>query len=315
MRVLVVGGSGAVGRPLLPMLVAAGHEVHATTRSQSRAGEIESAGATAEIVDLLESGAPARLVDRVRPDVVIDQLTSLPQDFDPRNLDEAYAANNQIKRLASAPLIEASESAGVRRYILQSLAFLYRPGKQIATEGDPEWLDAPAPFGEGVRLLVENERRVISSASFEGVILRYGFFYGPGTWYETGGSTLEAVRTRQYPLIGAATGIYSLIHVADAASAALAAVDRGSGIYNIVDDDPAPLNELIPEVAAMIDAAPPRRVPAFVARFVAGKYLTTAALKLAGASNDRAKAELGWEPQIASWRTGLRDYRDSIPGG
>lgn len=311
MRVLLVGGLGAVGRPLLPLLTAAGHEVHATTRSDARAGEIAAFGATPEVVDLLEDGVATDLIERVQPQAVIDQLTSLPQDFDPRKLKKAYDANNRIKRVGSGALIAAAEAGGVRRYILQSIAFLYAPGRRVSSESDPVWIDAPAPFRAGVETVTANERRVVDNRSMEGVVLRYGFFYGPGTWYATGGSTYEAVRKRQYPLIGTAGGVYSMLHVSDAATATLAAVERGSGIYNVVDDDPAPLNELVPEFAGLIGAGRPFRIPAWLAGVVAGRYLTEAALSLAGASNARAKADLGWTPSIPSWRKGLADFRDS----
>jgi nucleoside-diphosphate-sugar epimerase len=313
MRVLVAGGTGAIGRPLLPALVAAGHEVFATTRDPGRAGRIESAGATAEIADLLEPGRASELLGRLRPEVVVDELTSLPQRFDPRSAADAYRANDRVRREGSGALIAAAEEFGVRRHVLQSVAFIYAPGAPgLRVEGDPVWRDAPAPFADSVAVLDANERRVTGSGRFSGVVLRYGFLYGPGTWYASDGSTTESLRERRYPVIGGGGGVCSLVHVSDAARATVAAVERGAGIYNIVDDDPAPFAELLPEFAAMLGAPPPRRVPRWLARVAAGAYAVEAATRLSGASNAGARDQLDWSPSIRSWRTGLRDHRDSL---
>jgi nucleoside-diphosphate-sugar epimerase len=313
MRVLLAGATGAIGRPLLSKLIAAGHEVHATTRRTERAAELEAAGATPEIVDFLKPGAADKLVSRVQPDVVLDELTSLPQDFDPREAETAYAANDTIRFEGTGALIRAAEDHGVRRYIAQSIAFLYAPEKgAIKTEDAPAWTDAPAPFSRSVEILTLNERKVTQSEKFTGVVLRFGTLYGPGTWYATDGSTCNSIRDRQFPLVGGGTGLNSLIHVSDAAAAALIAVETGEGIYNIVDDEPAPFSELIPYVADLLGAKRPRKVPSWIARRVAGELLTTGATSQAGASNAKAKAELGWTPQLASWRDGLRDHRDDL---
>lgn len=313
MRVLLAGATGAIGKPLIPLLKAAGHEVHGTTRSAEKCAQLESAGATAQIVDLLEPGAATELIARVEPDVVIDQLTSLPQVFDPRKAKAAYLANDRIRRDGSGALIDAAAAAGVGRYVAQSVAFIYRPGAPgLRSEEDPVWSDAPPPFDASVGVLTENEKKLTDGGAVTGVVLRYGFFYGPGTWYATGGSTYEAVAQRKYPLIGGGTGVSSLVHVSDAAAATAIAAERGEGVYNIVDDDPAPMGEMIPAFAEMIGARPPRGLPAWIARPVAGKYLVAAATELPGASNAKAKSELGWSPRIASWREGLRDHRDDL---
>lgn len=314
MRVLLAGATGAIGRPLLPMLVAAGHEVHAVTRAAGKAGSLTEAGASVEIADLLEPGAAEAVVARVQPEVVIDQLTSLPQDFDPRKSKAAYAANDRIRREGSGALIAAAEAHGVGRYICQSVAFMYQPGAPgLRSEADPVWSDAPAPFDRSIEVVVENERKVTQSKVFAGVILRYGFLYGPGTWYETDGSTYAAVLKRQYPVVGSGAGVPPLIHVYDAATATLAALDRGAGIFNVVDDDPAPYGELIPVYAELIGAKRPRNLPRWLVRMIAGEYLATAATTLPAVGNQRIKDELGWAPRLASWRDGLRDYRDSMP--
>lgn len=312
MRILLAGATGAIGRPLLPMLIADGHEVFATTRSAEKTGDIAAAGASAEVVDFLEPGAAEALIARVKPDVVIDELTSLPQAFDPRNAKDAYAANDRIRREGTGALIAAAEAGGVERYVVQSVAFIYRPGGDaLKVESDPIWSDAPEPFATSVAVLDANEQKVVQSAAFTGVVLRYGFLYGPGTWFETGGSTWEAIKSRKYPLLGGGTGMQSLIHVSDAARATVLAATGAAGIFNVVDDDPAPLSEVVPFVAELAGAKKPLAVPAWLGGLLAGKYLAAAATRLPGASNAKAKAELGWSPEIASWREGIQHYRDS----
>lgn len=314
MRILLAGATGAIGRPLLGMLVAEGHEVHAVTRSREKVAALEAVGAKAAVADLLEPGAADALVAAATPEVVIDQLTSLPQDFDPRKAKAAYAANDRIRREGSGALIAAAEAHGIGRYICQSVAFMYQPGAPgLRSEADPVWSDAPAPFDRSIEVVVENERKVTQSPVFAGVILRYGFLYGPGTWYETDGSTYAAVLKRQYPVVGNGAGVPPMVHVYDAATATLAALDRGEGIFNVVDDDPAPYGELIPAFAELIGAKRPRNLPRWLVRRIAGEYLATAATSLPAVGNQRIKDELGWTPQLASWREGLRDYRDSMP--
>jgi nucleoside-diphosphate-sugar epimerase len=313
MRVLLAGATGAIGRPLLPLLVADGHEVFATTRSPDRAKAIEAAGATAELVDFLRPGSANRLVAKVRPEVVVDQLTSLPKEFDRKQIAQAFAANDQIRFEGTGALLRAAEDHGVKRYVAQSIAFLYAPGgSNIKSESDPVWVDAPEPFARSVDILMLNERKVTENEKLSGVVLRFGDLYGPGTWLATDGSTSQAVRDRQFPLIGGGKGMNSLIHVSDAAAAAALAVESGEGIYNIVDDEPTPSSDLIPYLAELLDAKKPRKVPTWVARTAAGEFLTAKATLQPGASNAKAKAELGWAPRISSWRDGLRDHRDDL---
>lgn len=313
MRVLLAGATGAIGRPLLPMLIAGGHEVHATTRHAERAAELQAAGAAVEIVDFFKPGSADKLIRKVRPEVVVDQLTNLPKDFDRREAEAAYAANDAIRFEGTGALIRAAEDHGVERYVAQSIAFLYAPGKgEIRTEEDPVWTDAPLPFSRSVEILALNERKVTQSEKFSGVVLRFGSLYGPGTWYATDGSTCESIRNRQFPLVGGGTGLNSLVHVSDAAAAAALAVERGTGIYNVVDDEPAPFSELTPYVAELLGAKRPRKVPAWIARRAAGEFLTAAATSQSGASNAKAKEELGWTPSLPSWRDGLRDHRDDL---
>lgn len=313
MKVLLAGAAGAIGRPLAPALLAAGHEVVGTTRSEQRAAALRAAGAEAVVCDLLEPGRPRTLVEQTRPDVVIDQLTSLPQDYDPRRKD-IYDANDRVRRDGSGALIAAAAELGVRRYLLQSIAFLYAPeGSAVKDEEASTWDDAPPPFARAVGVMRANEQAVLA-APFEGLVLRYGFFYGPGTHYAPDGSIARQVASRRFPLIGGGRSTWSHVHVADAAAATVAAVERGApGIYNVVDDDPAPMREWLPLLADALGAKRPWRVPAWLVRPFAGPFAAAMATELRGASNAKAKRELGWSPLLPSWREGFRTCLDRDP--
>jgi 2-alkyl-3-oxoalkanoate reductase len=308
MRVFVAGASGAIGRPLVPRLVAAGHEVTGTTRSEERAEAIRAAGADAVVCDALDGDALRAAVVEAAPEVVVHQLTALPHRFNPRD-KEIYAATNRLRTDGTRQLIEAARAAGARRLVWQSIAFAYAPAArpEVMDEDAPLALDAPQPFGDGVRAIDEMERAVVGADGMEGLVLRYGWFYGPGTYYADDGSMTQDVRKRRFPIIGKGTGLFSFVHVDDASSATVAAVERGApGIYNVVDDDPAPQREWLPVYAEAIGAKKPLRVPVWVARLVVGKIATMAGLQ-PGASNAKAKRELGWEPRWPSWRQGFRE--------
>ena len=308
MRVFVAGASGAIGRPLVPQLMAAGHEVTGTTRSEQRAEAVRAAGARAVVCDALDAKALHAAVTEAAPEVVIHQLTALPDRFDPRD-DEMYYPTNRLRSEGTRNLIEAARAAGARRLVWQSIAFAYAPAAQpeVMDEEARLALRAPPPFGDGVRTIDEMERAVVGAEGFEGLVLRYGWFYGPGTYYADDGSVAHDVRKRRFPVIGKGTGLFSFVHVDDAASATVAAVERGApGIYNVVDDDPAPQREWLPAYAEAIGAKKPLRVPVWVARLVVGKVANMAPLQ-PGASNAKAKRELGWEPRWPSWREGFRD--------
>jgi 2-alkyl-3-oxoalkanoate reductase len=247
------------------------------------------------------------------PEVVIDQLTALPRDYDLRD-PHLYDANDEIRSKGTAALHDAAREAGVRRYVLQSIAFLYAPeGDWVKTEDARIWLNAPAPFGRSVNVLHTNEQRITTDADIDGVVLRYGFFYGPGTYYASDGSIAAQVRKRQFPIVGNGQGRSSYVHLYDAAAATVLAVERGRGIYNIVDDDPAMLRDWLPAYARAIGAKRPWRVPAWLARMLAGGAVAGMATQLRGASNSKAKAELGWQPVLSSWREGFQTALDSGP--
>ncbi len=317
MRIVIAGGTGAIGRPLLPMLTKAGHDVTALTRNPQRKEWIEESGATAVICDVRDADKVDSVVGATQPEVVIDLLTSLPQNFDPRKAAAAYRENDEIRRVGTGALVAAAEKADVERYIVQSVAFQYAPvGPSVVDEDAPTWTDAPKPVDRSVEVLLANERKVTENDVFTGTVLRYGFLYGPGTWFETGGSYLEQIRKRQFPIVGDGAGVNSLVHVHDAALATIAALNAGTnaaGIFNIVDDDPAPMSELIPELARIMDYKSPRRVPKWLASMLAGRYLAAASTQLRGASNAKAREQFGWKPTISTWRDGVVKYRDSNP--
>jgi 2-alkyl-3-oxoalkanoate reductase len=307
MRVFVAGANGAIGRPLVPRLVAAGHEVTGTTRSQASAEAIQAAGATPAVVDALDADALREAVERAVPEVVVHELTALPERFNPRKRG-LYDATNRIRREGTRSLLDAARAAGARRFVCQSIAFAYAPAAEpeVMDEEAPLNLDAPPPFSEGMRVIAEMERAVLD-AELEGLVLRYGWFYGPGTYYGEGGSLASDVRRRRFPVVGSGSGLFSFIHVDDAAEATVAAGERGApGVYNVVDDEPAALRDWVPAYAEAIGAPPPRRVPVWLARLVAGKMASSMNVQ-PGASNAKAKRELGWQPRWSSWREGFRE--------
>jgi 2-alkyl-3-oxoalkanoate reductase len=302
-RVFVAGASGVIGRPLVAQLVAARHQVTGMTRSRERADAIERAGATAVICDALDAPALRAAVAAAEPDAVVHQLTSLPHRFDPRRQD-LYDATNRVRTEGTRNLIEAADGA---RIVCQSIAFAYRPHREprVLDEDAPLFTEAPPPFGAATRAVADMERMVLAA---DGLVLRYGWFYGPGTFYGDGGSMARDVARRRFPIIGEGRGLNSFIHVEDAAAATVAAVERGApGIYNVVDDEPAPLRDWLPVYAEAIGARRPLRIPVWLARLLAGKAVAAMAATLPGASNARAKRELGWQPRWPSWRTGFHD--------
>ncbi len=307
MRVFLAGATGAIGRQLVPQLVEAGHQVTAITRSEDNLGMLGDLGAEAALCDVFDAGRLGSVVARAEPDAVINQLTDLPQSLNPRKLGEYYAANNRVRREGTRNLLSAALGAGVRRFLVQGSAYWYAPtGGPVKTEEAPLYLDAPAPIGPAIKTIKEVEGVVLSANEIEGVVLRYGMFYGPGTWYASEGDVGRQVRKRRYPMIGRGEGVYSFIYVGDAAAATVAALERARpGVYNVVDDEPATAAEWLPVYAEALGAKRPPRVLAFVARLIAGKALVEWMLALRGASNEKIKRELGWSPRYESWRQGF----------
>jgi nucleoside-diphosphate-sugar epimerase len=307
MRVFVAGASGAIGRSLIPKLVAAGHEVTGTTRRNDAAETIRSASAEAAVCDALDTAAIAEAVARARPEVIVSELTSLPRDYDLRTID--YEPTNRLRVEGGRNLIAAGREAGARRFISQSIAFIYEPeGDWVKDEEAKTFVNPPGRFRSGAEATLTSEREALEAAGMEGLVLRYGQFYGPGTYFDRDGSIAEQVRRRRFPIVGRGTGFFSFIHIDDAADATVAAVERGApGIYNVVDDDPAPMREWLPVYAEAIGAKRPFRVPTLLARLVGGGAAVEMSTQLRGASNAKAKRELGWQPAHPSWRTGFAE--------
>jgi nucleoside-diphosphate-sugar epimerase len=305
MRVFVAGASGAIGRPLIPKLVSAGHEVTGMTRRERSAEAIRAAGAQAAICDALDAAAVEDAVIAAAPEAIVSELTSLPKDYDLRTID--YGPTNRVRVEGGRNLISAGRKVGAGRYISQSIAFVYEPeGDWVKDEEARTFIEPPGRFASGLEATLTSEREALEADGMEGLVLRYGQFYGPDTYFDRGGSIAEQVRKRRFPQVGSGSGVFSFIHVDDAADATVASIERGSpGIYNVVDDDPAPISDWLPIYADAINAKRPMRVPTFLARLLGGKMAAIMATQLRGASNAKAKRELGWQPAHPSWRQGF----------
>lgn len=314
MRVFVAGATGAIGRPLLARLAAAGHVVTAMTRSPDRAAALREQGHEAVVADAFDAPAVRAAVLAARPEVVVHQLTALSAPLNPRRYGEWIAGTNRLRREATPILVDAAREAGARRIVAQSISFISAPrGPLVTSEADPAWTDAPGAVRGGVESALALERTVTEAGGIEGLALRYGYFYGPGTSYGPGGDVVREVARRRFPLVGSGAGCFSFVHVEDAADATVLALDRGTtGVYNVVDGEPAPMREWLPVLAAAAGARAPLRVPAWLGRLAAGPDMLSYATVQRGASNAKARAELGWSPAHPSWRTG---FAQTLGGG
>lgn len=307
MRVFLAGAAGAIGGPLTARLVAAGHEVTGTTRDEARAAALRASGAEPVILDAFDRDAVRAAVVAARPEVVIHQLTALPASPDPKAMDESLALTSRLRRETVPYFVDAAREAGARRILVQSISFATRPGGSVQDETAPLWTDAPGDFRRMVEALDAMERATVGADGLEGLVLRYGFFYGPGTWYHRDGAIGEMLRKRRYPVIGGGRGRTSFVHVDDAAGATVLALGHGApGIYNVTDDEPVPSREWVPEAARLMGARRPFPVPAWLARRLAGDVVVHYATGLSGNSNAKAKAAFtGWRPR--PWREGFRE--------
>jgi nucleoside-diphosphate-sugar epimerase len=314
MKVLLAGATGALGKQLVPRLVAAGHDVTGTTRSEAKRGVIESMGARAAVMDALDPDEVAKVVGEVQPEVILHQLTALDRDLDIKHFDRTFAETNRLRTEGADHLLAAGRAVGVKRFIAQSFAGwpVAREGALVQDEDAP--LD-PAPAAgmreshDAIRYL---EEAVTGATWTEGIVLRYGGFYGPGTSLSPeGGAQVESLRKRKFPVVGDGGGVWSFVHIEDAADATAAAVTFGRrGVYNIVDDDPAPVAEWLPAVARALDAPAPRHVPLWLGRIFAGDVGAVMMTEVRGASNAKARRELGWQPRHPSWREGVAQMAD-----
>ena len=308
MNVMVVGATGAVGKRLVPLLRDSGHRVVGTTTSCAKAGEIRALGAEPVVLDVLDEAAVLRAVWEASPDAIVHEATALAGFKNFRRFDDEFALTNRLRTEGTDNLLAAARETGVKRFVAQSFAGWpsARDGALVKDESAP--LD-PQPPKNARRTLaaIEHLERAVTGADWlDGIVLRYGGLYGPGTSLDAGAAQYVAIKKRQFPLVGAGSGLWSFVHVDDAASATVAAIERGRrGIYNIVDDEPAPASEWLPYLAQALGAKPPRHVPLWLGRLVAGEQVVSMMTEARGASNAKAKRELGWEPRYPSWRAGF----------
>jgi 2-alkyl-3-oxoalkanoate reductase len=314
MKVFVAGATGAIGTQLVPQLTAAGHDVTAMTRSPARTDMLRALGARPVVADALDPDAVARAVAGTGPEVIVHQLTALRRDpglRDLRDPDRFGAMTNRLRTEGADHLLAAGRAVGIRRFVAQSIVAIgtyARTGGPVKTEDDPPDLELPAKGRSGADALRYLEDAVTGTDWAEGVVLRYGAFYGPGTGVSADPEALltRSIRKRRFPIIGDGGGVWSFVHIEDAASATVAAVDHGGpGIYNVVDDEPAPVREWLPFLAEQLGARKPMRVPGFVVRLLAGEAAVLQMTEVRGGSNAKAKRALGWQPRWSSWRVGF----------
>ncbi len=309
MKVFVAGASGAIGKPLVSQLVAGGYQVVAMTRSANNVDALRAAGAEPVVADALDRDAVMQAVMRAEPEVIIHELTALTGVTNLKRFDEVFALTSRLRTEGTDYLMAAAQAAGTRRFIAQSYGnWTYaRTGALIKAEDDP--LDSTPPVNQtkSMAAIRHLERVIQSDSNIQGIALRYGNLYGPGTGFALDGDIVAMLRKRGFPIVGNGAGIWSFIHVNDAASAAVAAIQHGEpGAYNICDDEPAPVNVWLPALAKTVGAKPPFHIPVWAARFIVGDVAVSMMTQIRGASNAKAKRELNWQPGYKTWRDGFR---------
>jgi 2-alkyl-3-oxoalkanoate reductase len=310
MRIFVAGSTGAIGKFLVPELIEQGHQVTALVRSSEKARQVEAVGARAAVADALNHADLTAAIRWAEPEVIIDQLTALAGAVDLKNFDREAEPTNRLRTEGTDTLLAAARTVGARRFIAQSFCGwpFARQGTPVKTEEDPLDPHPPAGFSRTLSAIKYLENAVETAGDLEGLVLRYGAFYGPGTAVAHDGQIVAMIRKRLLPIVGDGAGIWSFVHTRDAARATVAAVTRGSpGIYQIVDDNPAPVSAWLPALAQAVGAKPPRRVPALLGKLAVGEGGVSMMTKIRGCSNAKAKRELGWQPFYASWRRGFVD--------
>jgi nucleoside-diphosphate-sugar epimerase len=308
MRVFVAGSTGAVGRFLVPHLVERGHEVVALVRSAQKAKALEAAGARVAVADALDKEQLTAAIRRVEPEAIIHQLTTIAGVASFKKLDEEFALTNRLRTETTDTLLAAAREVGARRFIVQSFCGwpFAREGGAVKTEEDRLDPNPPASFRKTLTAIRHLEDTVRRTVEPQALALRYGIFYGPGTSIAKDGSIVELVRRRRIPIVGDGAGIWSFIHIADVARATVAAISHGQpGIYNVVDDEPAPVSAWLPALAKAVGAKPPYRVPVWLGKLAIGDGGVSMMTKIRGGSNAKAKRELGWQPSYPSWRHGF----------
>jgi nucleoside-diphosphate-sugar epimerase len=310
-KIFIAGASGAIGMHLVAQLVARGHEVVGTTRSAAKTAGLRTLGAEPVVVDVLDPDSVADVVAKAEPEVIVHQATALNGPVSVRNVKRMAIATNRLRSVGTDHLLAAGRAIGVGKIVAQSnYAILERTHGPVVDENGRIEPNPPKDTKEAVAALRHLEDAVTGITWADGIALRYGGFYGPGTGIETAPDAVMAglIRRRRFPIVGGGTGMWSMVHITDAASATVAAIERGrSGIYNVADDEPAPVREILMELARVLGAKPPRRVPAWVARLLAGKGAVGIMTQAVAISSEKIKRELGWTPQYPSWRQGFTD--------
>jgi nucleoside-diphosphate-sugar epimerase len=299
MKIFVAGGTGAIGRPTLDQLLVRGHNVVALTRTQERAQSLAAQGIEPAIADVFDADSVKAVIAHAQPEVVIEQLTALPRTYTRESMNATAALNTRIRSEGSANVLAAAKAAGVRRFLKQSMAFWGIPGAGLADEETPLSVDASPAVAADARLVTETEHRLLQTSDLEGIALRYGFFYGPGTWFNPDGDVGQQVRQQQFPIVGNGDGVWSWIHIEDAAIATVAAVEQGNpGVYLIVDDQPLAVRGWLPAFARSLNAPPPPRVSVEDAlKMEGGEDIVYYQTQMRGASNAKAKRELNFQPR------------------
>jgi 2-alkyl-3-oxoalkanoate reductase len=302
MKIFIAGATGAIGRPLTFQLLAKGHDVVALTRSPEKARTLAAQGVEPAIADVFDADTVRAVVARAQPEVVIEQLTSLPKTYNLESMQAAAALNNRIRLEGGANVLKAARAVGVRRYLRQSIAFWAASGSGLADEETPLAFDASPAIAQGTRTVTQIEQRLLETPNLEEIILRYGFFYGAETWYASDGDVARQVRQQQFPIVGNGAGVWSWIHVEDAAKATVAAVERGNpGIYLITDDRPLEVREWLSAYARWLNAPIPPQISVEDALRMAGADAVYYGTQLRGVSNAKAKRELSFQPRPLEW--------------
>ena len=302
MKFFVAGGTGAIGRPLTAELLAKGHTVVALTRSPEQVPALVERGIEPAIADVFDPDAIKAVLSRAQPEVVIEQLTALPRTYTRESMSAAAPLNTRIRLEGGANVLAAAKAAGVRRYLRQSIAFWAIPGPGLADEETPLALDAPPAVAADARLVTEIEQRLLGSPDIEGIALRYGFLYGPGTWFNPDGDVAKQVRQQQFPIVGNGAGVWSWLHIEDTAIATVAAAEHGNpGIYIIANDEPLPVRQWLPAFAQWLDAPPPPQISVEDALKAGGADAIYYGTQMRGASNAKAKRELNFQPRPLEW--------------
>jgi nucleoside-diphosphate-sugar epimerase len=302
MKIFIAGGTGAIGRPLISQLLAKGHAVAVLTRSPEKAQSLATQGIEPALADVFDADAVKAVVKRAQPDVVIEQLTALPKTYTRESMSAAAPFNRRIRLEGGANMMAAAQAAGVRRYLRQSVAFYAIPGRELADEETPLAIDASPAVAEDARVLSEIEHRLLGNRNLEGIVLRYGFFYGPGTWFTPDGDVAEQVRQQRFPIVGSGDGVWSWLHIEDAAVATVAAAERGNpGIYLVTNDQPLAVRQWLPAFAKWLNAPPPPQISVEDALKASGADAVYYGTQMRGASNAKAKRELNFQPRPLEW--------------